>query len=101
MNPQSEIRNPHSTQSPIRVLLVDDSPMVLHLLQRLLSRSPEIQVVGTAANGKEGLDRVCALKPDVVCTDLHMPVMNGLEFTRAVMDICPRPILVVLSLIHI
>ncbi|MDO8811004.1 MAG: chemotaxis-specific protein-glutamate methyltransferase CheB [Gallionella sp.] len=79
----------------IRVLLVDDSPIVLHILQRLLSRFPEIEVVGTAANGKEALDLVQALNPDVICTDLHMPVMDGLEFTRAVMNDYPRPILVV------
>lgn len=79
----------------IRVLLVDDSPLVLHVLQRLLSRSPEIQVVGTAANGKEALDLLPDLNPDVICTDLHMPVMNGLEFTREVMAKYPRPILVV------
>jgi two-component system, chemotaxis family, protein-glutamate methylesterase/glutaminase len=79
----------------IRVLLIDDSPIVLHTLQRLLSRSPEIQVVGTAANGKEGLDLIPALNPDVISTDLHMPVMNGLEFTREVMAKYPRPILVI------
>jgi two-component system chemotaxis response regulator CheB len=79
----------------IRVLLVDDSPMVLNVLQRMLSRSPEIQVVGTAANGKEALDLLPALNPDVICTDLHMPVMNGLEFTREVMIKYPCPILVV------
>ena len=79
----------------IRVLLVDDSPIVLHILQRMLSRSPEIQVVGTAANGREALDLLPDLNPDVICTDLHMPVMNGLEFTREVMANYPRPILVV------
>lgn len=79
----------------IRVLLVDDSPLVLHILQRLLSRSSEIQVVGTAANGKEALDLLPALNPEVICTDLHMPIMNGLEFTREVMAQYPRPILVV------
>lgn len=88
----SAIRNPNSA---IRVLLVDDSPLVLNVLQRLLSRSPEIQVVGTASNGKEALDLLPALNPDVICTDLHMPVMNGLEFTREVMSKYPRPILVV------
>ena len=88
----SAIQNP---QSPIRVLLVDDSPLVLHILQRMLSRFPEIQVVGTAANGREALDLLPALNPDVICTDLHMPVMDGLEFTRAVMGDYPRPILVV------
>src|SRR3990167_5331513 len=84
-----------SPQSLIRVLLIDDSPLVLHILQRMLSRFPEIQVVGTAANGREALDLLPALNPDVVCVDLHMPVMDGLEFVRAVMDDHPRPILVV------
>lgn len=79
----------------IRVLLVDDSPLALHILQRLLSLSPEIQVVGTAANGRAAFELLPAVSPDVICTDLHMPVMNGLEFTREVMDKFPRPILVV------
>ena len=91
-SPDSAIRNP---QSAISVLLIDDSPLVLHILQRMLSRFPEIQVVGTAANGREALDLLPALNPDVICVDLHMPVMNGLEFVRAVMDDYPRPILVV------
>jgi len=79
----------------IRVLLVDDSPVALHLLQRLLSRSAEIRVVGTAANGREALELLPALDPGVICTDLHMPVMDGLELTREVMSTRPRPILVV------
>lgn len=79
----------------IRVLLVDDSPLVLHVLQRLLSRSPDIAVAGTAANGKEALELLPLLDPDVILTDLHMPVMDGLEFTREVMEKYPRPILVV------
>lgn len=78
----------------IRVLLVDDSPIALHILQRLLSRSPDIQVVGTAINGRDALDLLPQLNPDVICTDLHMPVMDGLEFTREVMTKDPRPILV-------
>lgn len=79
----------------IRVLLIDDSPLVLHILQRMLARFPEIQVVGTAANGREALDLLPALDPDVICVDLHMPVMDGLEFTREAMENYPRPILVV------
>ncbi|TXT40154.1 MAG: Chemotaxis response regulator protein-glutamate methylesterase [Comamonadaceae bacterium] len=79
----------------IRVLLVDDSPIALHIMQRLLSNSPGIQVAGTAANGQQALDLLPQLNPDVICTDLHMPVMDGLELTREVMDKYPRPILVV------
>lgn len=87
--------NSQNTKSPIRVLLVDDSLLTLAILKRMLAPAPEIQVVGTAINGKEALDLIPFLQPDVICTDLHMPVMNGLEFTRAVMEKFPRPILVV------
>jgi two-component system, chemotaxis family, protein-glutamate methylesterase/glutaminase len=79
----------------IRVLLVDDSPIVLHILQRLLLPASGIEVVGTAANGREALELLPALHPDVICVDLHMPVMDGLEFTREVMASQPCPILVV------
>jgi len=81
--------------SPIRVLLVDDSPVILAILQRMLSSSPEIQVVGTVRNGREALELIPHLQPAVICTDLYMPVMDGLEFTREVMMKYPRPILVV------
>ncbi len=94
--PHSEFRTPHSDipQSRIKVLLVDDSPLVLAIIRRVLAAAPDIQVVGSAANGKEALGLIPALQPDVICTDLHMPVMDGLEFTRAVMAQYPRPILV-------
>lgn len=79
----------------IHVMLVDDAPIALYIIQRLLSGLPGIRVVGTATNGKEALDLLPRLNPDVICTDLHMPVMDGLEFTRVVMSKYPRPILVV------
>lgn len=81
--------------SKIKVLLVDDSPVALAVLKRILAASPEIEVVGTAQNGKEALELVPKLQPMVICTDLHMPVMDGLEFTKAVMANHPTPILVV------
>lgn len=81
--------------TPIRVLLVEDSPVCLAILRRMLSSSPEIQVVGTAKNGKEALDLIPNVQPTVICTDLNMPVMDGLELTREVMIRHPRPILVV------
>jgi two-component system chemotaxis response regulator CheB len=61
----------------------------------MLSTSPEIQVVGTAGNGKEALELIPQLKPAVICTDLHMPVMDGFELTKRVMEVYPTPILVV------
>ncbi|MBI1987537.1 MAG: chemotaxis-specific protein-glutamate methyltransferase CheB [Nitrospinae bacterium] len=81
--------------SPVRVLLVDDSPVVLAILRRMLSSSPEIEVVGTARNGREALGLIPRLQPAVVCTDLHMPDMDGIELTRQIMARYPRSILVV------
>ncbi len=85
------------TPDQIRVLLVDDSPTVLAVLKKMLSSSPDIQVVGTAANGREGLEQLAKTDPHVICTDLNMPVMDGLEFTRRVMEVSPRPIMVISS----
>lgn len=78
----------------IRVLLVDDSKIALAILKKILSGSPEIEIVGTAENGIDAFKLVLSLKPDVICSDYHMPVMNGLEFTRQVMAFCPTPILI-------
>ncbi|MFA6312265.1 MAG: chemotaxis-specific protein-glutamate methyltransferase CheB [Sterolibacterium sp.] len=86
--------NGHDAQSPIRVLLVDDSAITLAVVTRILAGAPEIRVAGTAANGREALAMIPTLQPDVICTDLHMPLMGGLEFTRQVMERFPRPILV-------
>lgn len=79
----------------IRVLLVDDSPVAIAVLKRMLSKSSDIEVVGTASNGSEALILIPKVNPDVICTDLHMPVMNGLELTREVMATHPKPILLV------
>ncbi len=83
------------TQSPVKVLLVEDSPVALEILQRLLKTSPEIQLVGTARNGKEALELIPKVQPQVICTDLHMKGMNGLELTHHVMSKYPIPILVI------
>ena len=85
------------SQKPIRVLLVDDSPIALVVLQRMLAASPEIEVVGTATNGREALELIPLLQPALICTDYHMPEMNGLELTQQVMARFPRPILVISS----
>ena len=84
-------------RAKIRVLLVDDSALALAVLQRMLATSSEIEVVGTASNGREALALVPLLQPSVICTGYHMPLMNGLEFTQQVMALYPRPILVVSS----
>jgi len=87
-------------KDPIKVVLVDDSPIALAILKRILSTDEEIEIVGTAMNGKDALDVIRSTLPDVICTDLHMPRMNGLELTRIIMAELPRPILVISSAVQ-
>ncbi len=68
--------------TPVRVLLVDDQALFREALATLLGVRPEIAVVGEAENGAEAIDRVAALRPDVVLMDLHMPVLDGIGATR-------------------
>lgn len=79
----------------IKVLLVDDSPVALTMIKKMLSAAPDIRVVGTARNGEEALALMPVLDPTVVCTDFHMPVMDGLKLTEEVMCKYPRPILII------
>lgn len=66
----------------VKVLVVDDSAYLRKTLSEMLGRHPMISVVGTAYNGRDALDRVAELEPDVVTLDLNMPEMNGVEFLR-------------------
>ncbi len=63
----------------IRVLVCDDSVVIRRLVSDILSADPEIEVVGTAVNGKNALDKLPTLKPDVITLDVEMPVMDGLQ----------------------
>ena len=78
----------------IKVLLVEDSPIAINIYEKMLNSSPHIEVIAKASNGREGLNLVKAINPDVICADLQMPVMDGLEFTKQVMAHHPTPILV-------
>ncbi len=91
----SENNTAPSTANRITVLLVDDSLISVTILKRILGMDPAIEVVGTARNGEEALRLIPQLDPKVVCTDLHMPVMDGLRLTQEIMARYPRPILVV------
>src|SRR3954469_6850380 len=79
----------------LRVLVVDDSAYVRKVLKQMLTRSPFIDVVGTAHNGAEALELVEQLNPDVITTDLMMPELDGVGFVRAQMARRPIPILIV------
>ncbi len=83
-----------------KVVLVEDSPVALEILQRLLNSSPDVDVVGVARDGVEGLEVITKTKPDVICTDLLMENMDGLELTKRVMADDPRPILVISNFVQ-
>ncbi len=78
----------------IRVLIVDDLKTEREFLRHLMEATGEIQVVGMAADGAEGVALACQLAPDVVTMDINMPVMDGYRATREIMETCPRPIVI-------
>ena len=70
--------------NPIRVMVVDDSVVVRKIVTDVLSADPDIEVVGTAVNGKIAVAKLEQLKPDLVTMDIEMPEMNGIEAVRAI-----------------
>ena len=77
----------------IRVLVVDDSALMRRIISRMLSKDQFIQVIGTAQNGEEAIEKAEALKPDVVTMDVEMPRMNGLEALKHIMSRNPIPVI--------
>lgn len=84
----------------IRVLIVDDQALIRTGIATLLSRKADIEVVGQAGNGREALDLVASLDPDVVLMDVMMPVMDGVEATRTLAKRGPRPVVIMLTTFH-
>jgi two-component system chemotaxis response regulator CheB len=70
--------------NPIRVMVVDDSVVVRKIVTDVLSADPDIEVVGTAVNGRIAVGKLEQLKPDLVTMDIEMPEMNGIEAVRAI-----------------
>ena len=79
-------------EQPIRTFLVGEA---LASLQQILATSSEIEISGTAKNGKEAMELIPKSHSQVICTDLEMPVMDGLDLTKGIMATDPRAILVV------
>lgn len=76
-------------RATLRILLVDDLPEVRHLLEVGLSRVPQVRLVGQAQDGRQAIEKMELLRPDLVVMDLQMPIMDGVEATRAIKQLWP------------
>ncbi|MCL9969507.1 chemotaxis response regulator protein-glutamate methylesterase [Anoxybacillus kestanbolensis] len=81
----------------VKVLVVDDSAFMRKLISDFLSEHPRLHVVGTARDGQEALQKIEQLNPDVVTLDVEMPVMNGLETLKHIMQKKPLPVVMISS----
>ncbi len=82
----------------IRVFLADDHPIIRDGLRAILEAQGDIAVVGEAGDGRQAVQQVRTLKPDVVVMDIAMPEMNGTEATRQIHETCPDAQIVILSM---
>ncbi len=83
---------------PIRVLVVDDSALMRKYLKKILEEDPRIEVVDTARDGEEAVEKNLSLRPDVITLDLNMPKLDGLTALQYIMHTSPCPVIVVSSL---
>ncbi|MFT7107508.1 MAG: two-component system NarL family response regulator, partial [Yoonia sp.] len=82
----------------IRVLIVDDHPMVAQGISAILETYDDVNVVGTLSNGREAIDQFEALEPDVILLDLNMPLVNGLAATEIMLERRPDSRILILSM---
>jgi two-component system chemotaxis response regulator CheB len=82
----------------ISVIVIDDSAFMRKSLSMMLEADPQIKVVATARDGREGIEKIRALRPDLVTLDIEMPGMDGLTALRIIMKEMPLPVLMVSSL---
>jgi two-component system, chemotaxis family, protein-glutamate methylesterase/glutaminase len=86
------------SSTPIKVLVVDDSAFMRHMICQALNQQPDISVVGAARDGYEALEMIARLQPDVVTLDVEMPRLDGLSTLRRIMSDFPRPVVMLSSL---
>jgi two-component system chemotaxis response regulator CheB len=82
----------------VKVLVVDDSSFFRRRVTEIVNQDPLLEVVDTAVNGKEAIEKALSLRPDVITMDIEMPVLDGISAVREIMAKCPTPILMFSSL---
>lgn len=87
-----------SADTNIKVMIVDDHPMVAEGIESILESYDDIKVVGTLTNGREAVDQLPALQPDVVLMDLNMPEIGGLTATEMLLEMDPDLRVLILSM---
>jgi DNA-binding NarL/FixJ family response regulator len=83
--------------SSIRVLIVDDEPLFVEMVEAMLGGEEGVEIVGTASDGQSGADLAAELDPDVVVMDISMPVMDGIAATHAICSHDPRACVLILT----
>jgi DNA-binding NarL/FixJ family response regulator len=87
------------TNEPLRILLVDDHPLVREGLRALLTSLPDMTIVGEAGDGEEAVTMALERQPDIILMDLHMPKLNGIEATRRIVSASPHIGILVLTML--
>ena len=85
------------TQTPARLLIADDHPLLREGIRAMLSGEPDLEVIGEAQNGLEALEMCRTLRPDLILMDVRMPQMDGLEATRIIKEECPKTSILMLT----
>ncbi|MCB2135471.1 MAG: response regulator transcription factor [Rhodobacteraceae bacterium] len=84
--------------TPVKVLIVDDHPMVVEGIRAILETYDDLMIVGTVSNGQEAIDRAGELAPDVILLDLNMPTLNGISATEILLERNPDTRILILSM---
>lgn len=89
-----------AAKAPVRVMIVEDSAVVRHLLTSIIARDPRLKVAAAVSSGEEALAALAHVDPGVISMDIRLPGIDGLETTRRIMEEHPTPIVVIADSVH-